>query len=274
MMQPNMLITPMTGAGYPQGLLRLDYQSTLDNVQDWALFLPPAPQCNDFIVCLHGFGAKGNQLYMRKDLKSRWLPEFIKRGYGILTPTLRGDSWMSPKALHDMDMLVDYLKTEHNASRIILDSGSMGATSNLIYATLRPDNVSAVIARAPATNLELFHATCRTNQHAVPMLKAIADSIELAYDGSPQQQPNLYRLHSAIHNADAIMHIPVALAHGTRDALIPVAHSRQFIGALHDHTRLCYVEVPNGDHESPLTLGANENGFQLLDWLEAALKQH
>jgi hypothetical protein len=48
--------------------------------------------------------------------------------------------------------------------------------------------------------------------------------------------------------------MPVYLAHGTADNLIPVAESRQLVGRLAGKPDLFYTEIPDGDHDSPLPL--------------------
>ncbi len=261
---------PETGAGFPAGLLRLEYRSPADGLEDWSLVLPPANGGSTWIVCIHGHGSRGNQLYMRRDLKQYWLPAYLARGYGILTPTLRGNAWMSPQAVIDMDALLDWLRSHYGAKRFLFCSGSMGATSNLIYASLRPQNVDGIIARGAATDLPAYHAFCRVNQSSHPILQDIADSLEQSYGGTPQQRLDLYMAHSPITHAMELKDIPIFMAHGSWDKTIPVSQGRKLAGLLTESSRFAYMEIPGGDHDAPLTFALKDliptvNALQWID---------
>ncbi len=155
-------LTEQTGSGFPAETRRLDYQSPADGLDDWALLKMPAPGVSTWLVCIHGHGSRGNQLYIRPDLQKLWLPRYLERGYGILTPNLRGNAWMGPAAVTDMDALLHFLRTQCQAKKFLFESGSMGGTSNLIYAGLRPENVAGVSARGAVIDLTAYHAFCRS----------------------------------------------------------------------------------------------------------------
>lgn len=244
-------LTRVEGAAFPDGLLQLDYRSPVDGLADWAMLLPP-PSGSTWLVCIHGHGARGNQLYLRNDIRKAWLPSFLLRGYGLLTPTLRGNAWMSPAAVADMDALIDYLRREWGATRFVFASGSMGGTSNLIYANLRPANVQAVAAMGAIADLAAYYEFCRQGASRLTILGEIADSLEEHYGGSPTQQPELYRRHSPLYHCEALLRMPVFLAHGTADLLMPVAQSRRLTGALAEHECFCYHEIADGGHDAPL----------------------
>lgn len=247
-------VKALTGGAYPAGLLQLDYRSPVDSLADWALLLPPGEEVTTWLVCIHGHGSRGNQLYVRDDIRKSWLPGFLRRGFGLLTPTLRGNAWMSPAAVADMDALIDYLRREWSAQRFLFASGSMGGTSNLIYASLRPANVQAVAAMGAIADLAAYHAFCRQGASQLPILGEIADSLEEHYGGTPAAQAALYRAHSPLHHSDALLGMPLFLAHGTADVLMPVAQSRRLAGALAAHGRFWYHEIAGGGHDAPLRL--------------------
>jgi len=274
--------------GFPEGLLKLDYQSPVDGQEDWAMLLPAGAGIHTWAVVIHGHGSKGNQLYVRPDLQQYWLPEYLQRGIGILTPTLRGNAWMSPTAVQDMDALLAYVRQQFGAKQFIFSSGSMGGTSNLIYASLRPQNVAGIIARGAVCDLAAYHAFCRLqadDQKAVQYDRAtllrtmdirqeIADSLELHYGGTPAEKAELYRKHSPLFHAEKMLEIPIFLTHGTADELMPVSQSRQFAGALAKHPHFAYIEIPGGNHDSPLTFGLTDNtsstimsAFSSLAWI-------
>ena len=74
------------GNGFPAELKRVRYKSGVDGMDDWAMVLPPPNNGTKWLVCIHGHGSLGDQLYTRKDIRDWYLPRFRERGYGILTP--------------------------------------------------------------------------------------------------------------------------------------------------------------------------------------------
>ncbi|HQL86827.1 MAG: prolyl oligopeptidase family serine peptidase [Lentisphaerae bacterium] len=267
-------LTEQTGSGFPAETRRLDYQSPADGLDDWALLKMPAPGVSTWLVCIHGHGSRGNQLYIRPDLQKLWLPRYLERGYGILTPNLRGNAWMGPAAVTDMDALLHFLRTQCQAKKFLFESGSMGGTSNLIYAGLRPENVAGVSARGAVIDLTAYHAFCRSRAE-VGLLQEIADSLEAHYGGTPAQQPAVYQAHSPINHADKMQNMPIFLAHGTADPIMPVSQTRTFAATLATNPRFVYVEIPGGGHDSPLSLGyLPAEGdpaaavFQSLNWID------
>ena len=249
---------PWKPAGTPPGIQRLDYRSGVDGAADWALLWPPE-KGDCWVVVIHGHGSHGDQIYLRPDVRDLWLPAFRRPGCGLLTPNLRDNAWMGPPAVSDLRDLLQYVRAEYQARQFIFASGSMGGTSNLIYAALQPADVAAVIALGSATDLALYHRWCRQRNEGV--IREIADAIEAAYSGAPEQVPENYRAHSALQNASRLA-MPVYLAHGTRDAIIPVSQSRLLAAQMGDKPDLAYVELPDGDHDSPLTLMP-----QAFDWV-------
>lgn len=267
-------LTAQAGSGFPAGVHRLDYQSPVDGLADWALVKTPAPGVSTWLVCIHGHGSRGNQLYIRPDLQKLWLPKYLGRGYGILTPTLRGNAWMGPAAVTDLDALLNFLRQEYQAGKFLFESGSMGGTSNLVYAGLRPENVAGASARGAVTDLAAYHAFCR-GRAGVALLQEIADCLETHYGGTPAQQPEVYRAHSPINQAKKLQHMPIFLAHGTADPIMPVGQTRALAAALAENPRFAYVEIPGGGHDSPLSLGdwaASGDPaaipFESLNWID------
>jgi len=231
----------------PSRAIKFAYRSRFDDREDWAIIYPRRQNAT-WIVRIHGHGSNGDQLYVRQDIRDHWLPHFEQTGFGILTPNLRDNAWMSPAAAADLHDLLDFLRAEYSARRFILASGSMGGTSNLIYPVLHPDDVTAAIALGAATDLASYHAWCRTQ--TLPILKEIADAIESAYGPPPS---DIYQTHTALAHTDRLT-MPVYLAHGGDDAIIPVSQSRNLTARMAGSPNFLYHEIPAGNHDSPLWL--------------------
>ena len=249
------------GAAFPAGVMRLEYRSLTDQRRDWALSLPPT-QGHDWVVMIHGHGSHGDQLYTRPDIRDCWLPVLRQRGLGILTPNLRANAWMSAVAAADLHALLDYVRQTSNADRFFLASGSMGGTSNLIYAVVHPADVAGVVALCPATDLVSYWEWLAARREGIRA--EIAAAIEAAYGGTPAACPSAYAAHSAVGNAARLRGCPVAVVHGARDELIPVSQAQDLARRLADSATFRYEEMPEGAHDTPLV--AFERA---LDWVLA-----
>jgi len=234
----------------PKGVLRIDYVGS-EGVRDWALLWPPASDVSAWVVNLHGHGSNGDQIFIRPDLRDAWLPLFRRSGAGLLAPNLRGNAWMSPPAASDLHGLLDYMRNRHGATRFAFASGSMGGTGTLIYAVLHPDDVAGAVALCPATDIASYYEWCRRPNEGV--LREIAAAILQAYGGEPGRNRATYAKHSALRSARRLT-MPLYVAHGTADDVIPVSQTRRFAGALADEGNFVYTEVADGGHDSPLPL--------------------
>lgn len=232
----------------PRNVARIDYRSDQDGCEDWALALPPE-HGDTWIVCLHGHGSHGDQLYTRPDIRDHWLPEFRKYGCGVLTPNLRGNAWMAPAAAFDLHTLLNRVRHDYAARHFIFASGSMGGTGNLIYAVLYPQDVAAAVALGAATDLATYHDWCRHENAGV--VKEIADAIESAYGGAPAEVPDLYREHST-RRQSGVLTMPVYLVHGGDDVIIPVSEARALAEGMAAARTFVYHEIPGGNHDAPL----------------------
>lgn len=250
-------IGPAKMPGVPEEVQRFDYTSEVDGLCDWGLALPISG--DTCVVQIHGHGSSGDQLFTRLDMRDDWLPDIRKRGLGILTVNLRGNSWMCASAARDMHCVLSFAREKWGWNRFVFASGSMGGTSNLIYAALHPEDVAGVVALCPTTDLASYHAWCRKS--ALPIVLEIADTIEHFYGGTPKDMPSTYSAHSAVENSDKLR-MPVFVCHGTADVTIPVSQSRELAGKMGDLASFEYVEIPDGDHEAPLRAFS-----QGLDWV-------
>lgn len=230
--------SPARGEGYPERLLRLEYGN------DWALALPGG---KTGVVVIHGHGSHGDQIFTRPDLKPR-VPFMISKELGILSPNLRDNAWMSPEAAEDLTKLILYAKKQYGWEKIILCSGSMGGTSNLIYAGLHPELADGVVALGAASDLKRYVKWCDTRTDR-PICGEIAAAIRTAY----HDDESLMDRHSVCRNASKLT-MPVFLYHGSADETIPVSESRCLTGLLAEKKNFHYGEIYNGNHDSPLPL--------------------
>lgn len=236
----------------PENAYRLEYSSSIDGLRDWAIVCPGR---NDVcIVKLHGHGSHGDQLFTRKDIKDFWLGTFLKTNSAILSPNLRDNAWMSPAAVDDLSHLLEYMRSEHNIRKFILCSGSMGATGNLIYSTRRPQDVHACIALGAATDLSTFYDWCM-QQPVETTANELGRAIAESYGCKPQENPKLFDSHSTLKNCSKLT-MPVFFAHGESDRLIPVGQARQLSAAMQDMKNFRYMEIADGNHDSPCFLQA------------------
>ncbi len=235
-------------------LEKITFVSAVDNKEDFAFVRPPSQspsvKKNDgvWVVILHGHGSKGDQLFTRPDIRDNWLPLLIAENLGIVTPNYRGNSWMCPEAAADLHALLRYLRNTYEAKKFIFISGSMGGTSNLIYATLHPEDVTACVSFCPATDLPSFLESCRKSQAATPVLKEIGDAIEASY----KNDTAVIVRHSALGNVDKLT-MPIRIVHGDKDPLIPIEQARRLREALEGKgAQFAYEEIPGGGHDAPL----------------------
>jgi len=241
---------PVSFPAVPSGVTRVEYQSGVDAIPDWALIWPPA-RGNVWTVNLHGHGSHGDQYFIgRQDVREHLWQPVRDAGLGVVTPNLRDNAWMSPAAVRDLHELLDWIRRRYGATRFLFISGSMGGNGNLTYAILHPEDCSAVVALGAAPDLAAYCIWALGND-AGTIQRQIGDAIVSAYGALPGQMPDLYRRHSPLFNTERLT-MPVFLAHGENDALMPVAPMRALAAQLADHPDCEYVEVAGGDHDSPI----------------------
>lgn len=227
--------------------VRLSYQSSLDGAADWAML--ENGKNGAWLIVLHGHGSNGDQLFTRPDISENWLPLIREKGLGIIAPNLRNNAWMNKAAIHDLHELIGFIENEYQAVAFFLASGSMGGTGNLIYAVNHPEDIGAVVALCPATDVARYYKFCAANKAKLPVLDEIGRAIRIAYGGTPDERPEQYRSNSAQLNA-AKLSMPVYVCHAADDQTIPVSESRA-LSASGAVKNLEYQEIA-GHHDSPL----------------------
>ncbi len=247
--------------GMPDVQCRL-YRSAIDGHEDRIFLRPPSARGRPWVVVLHGHGSLGDQVFVREDIRRAWLPLLVEHDVGILSPDLRGDAWMGPAAAADLKRLIAAVREAFAAAAIGLVGGSMGGTGALIYAGLHPEDIDGVVVWCPATDLaELVGFLAAGEAEGGTVLAEVRRAIEAGY--GPAGHSDTYARHSILANHRRLT-MPVAVVHGDRDAMIPVAHARRLRDRM--GSRLWYREIPGGDHDAPL--GCVEPLRRLIDHLQ------
>ena len=236
-------------------VLKLEYVSSQDSFEDWAYIWPNA-NTDIWVVVIHGHGSNGDQLYTRPDIRKAWLGQLLAHNVSILTPNLRDSAWMSPNAAGDLHELLEYLRVEYGAQKFVFYSGSMGGTSNLIYAVLEPRDVDCLVALGAATDLSSYYNWCRKQK--VPLLDEIADVISSSYGGRPEELPQVYEAHSVVCNFEKLT-MPIYISHGIDDEIIPISQVRRLNEKLSSNKNYRYKEIAGGGHDSPIF---NKDAFE------------
>ena len=223
---------------------KLSYVSAADGSSDWAMYHHQGE--GDCVIVLHGHGSRGDQILLREDCQP-WLEKFRSERMNVLSPNLRGNAWMCPLAVSDLADLIRKGKAQYGWKRIFFVSGSMGATGALIFAAQHPELVDGVAALGAATDLKRFAKWC--SGQTTSTAASIREAIETQYGKAD------YERHNVCSHADALT-MPVYYAHGGADKVIPVSEARSLRDLLVSAGKkdFRYVEIPEGDHDSPLPL--------------------
>jgi dipeptidyl aminopeptidase/acylaminoacyl peptidase len=180
----------------------------------------------------------------------KWGAELARRNAIYVCPEYRGNSWMGPAAEADVLDILSFLTKRFPGRRLILAGGSMGGTSALIFASRHPKAVDGVISLCPATDPAL-------------MFGVFPEHFVESYGGSPDDVPEVFLDRTSRTRVDALSSLPLAIVHGSSDAIIGVENSRILVSQLQEHrARFHYTEIPEGDHDSPLQVTLSE----LLDF--------
>lgn len=229
--------------------------------EDYA-FAALAVGSQDWVVVLHGHGSNGDQLFTREDMKTIWLPAFHKMNLNILAPNLRDNAWMNPQATEDLHYLLELMRERYGAKRFFLVGGSMGGTGVLIYTIRHPEDVSAVWAGCPATDLSSY---LRWLEDASGIHEQIKNTIESKYTIAGQDRAALLREYSTLENSDKLT-MPVFIQHGVEDKTIPIEQFRQLAVKVKGRANIRMEEILGGDHEAPIRQVAQ------LEWLQQQLR--
>lgn len=235
-----------------QEATRLSFRSGYDGATDWALYVPGDVKKN-MVVFLHGSFSNADQVFIRRDFRDYWLPKIIGAGHPLLSINMRNTSYMSPAATQDFHDLLAHCRASGYAKDVVLLGGSGGASSAMAYACVHPEDINGVIAMGMC---DIFSRLKFAQASEVPLLQELARVSYQSYGGSPEENPAPYHARSVLENAHKLT-MPVILAMGGKDPLIPVAETRKIAAALRFNPRFHYIEIPDGGHDAPLWIAIN-----------------
>ena len=222
---------------------RFEYTSNIDNTNDWYVYRHSGDN-KDCVVVLHGHGSHGDQLLTWKSTRAFWEKFLPEEKVNVFSPNLRDNAWMCPNAVDDLAMLLTENKARYHWKRIILASGSMGASGSLVFAMRHPELVDGVVALGAATDIKSYREWCAV--HPLSVHKSIHDAIVEHYTTEAD-----YAINSVVDHAEKLT-MPIWFSHGEADATIPVSQARALVEKLSGKKDFYYREIPGGDHDSPI----------------------
>jgi dipeptidyl aminopeptidase/acylaminoacyl peptidase len=171
---------------------------------------------------------------------------------------------MGPVAEAGLADLIGVLRARWPGQPVYLCGGSMGGSSTLVFAARRPELLAGAIALCPAADIESYYDFAAGSEN--PTLQNIAAAIALHYQAGESALREELAARSALRHAERLT-MPLYLAHGSADALIPVEATRRLSQRLTALGRpVKYVEIDGGDHDSPVT---QMDWPAALDWVLA-----
>ena len=186
--------------------------------------------------------------------------ELDRNNVFVVIPDLGARHFMNDQAMRDLDGIMEamFKHPQVDSHRVHLLGTSMGGGSALAYALHQPRRVRSVISHMGMTDFAIWANENRDYE------TALSDAL----GGSPDQVPEVYRMRSALENAECLRPIPVMLIHGSNDDTVLPSHSillHRAIQAAHGTSVLKLVE--GGTHDNSTMIGF---GPEVVAFLESA----
>lgn len=217
---------------WPSEIQDIEYLSKADNSLQSMYFY--APECDEQIplmVYLHPWSTD----YRRDDgsVYARWC---IENNWAVIIPNFRGPN-IRPEAcgselvVADINSAVDYaLKNAPvDPGRIYICGVSGGGHATLLMAGREPEHWAGAAAWVPVYDLTHWHGYCSE------MKLAYTTQIEKVCGGKPgdsQEVDDEYKLRSPSHWLKNAKNVPIELAVGIFDEVIPPGHTLEAFNML------------------------------------------
>jgi len=199
------------------------------------LTVPPQGLGPDTPLVVLPHGGPEARDYFGFDMMAQY---FAANGYAILQPNFRGSAGYGQAFAEagygewgglmqsDIDDAIAHIGAERlvDLDRVCIAGFSYGGYAALIGGAQRPEFYDCVFAGAPVTNLASFVRHWQDNDDAA------AEYWERAI-GHPRRDRDRLAAASPVNLADQYS-MPVLLAHGMRDAIVPISQSQEMAGAL------------------------------------------
>jgi len=219
-----------------------------------------------WVVFFHSFGGDALELYKSPLLHPQWIEAIKASGFGLISFETYGNSWMSPFTADAIHLAIDAIRKKYHVKRFIFVGASMGGSGVLTYCVRYPSDVFAALAMCPASDIESYYAGIRNKVD--PTSVAITNSIERSFGENSEAKKDGFSLSSVQRNATKLT-MPLVIAHGGADPLIPVSQSDSLSSLLNDKADFRYFRYPDGDHFYPSIQGFKDS----WPWLIELIKQ-
>ena len=190
--------------------------TSADGFKLHATYYKPAIESHDWAILVHGYGRD-------QTFANDYAEEYLKRGYNVLTPDLRGCGtsegvYLTMGALEGEDVKLwaeKIVDTDKNA-RIVLHGVSMGAATVIMTAALQPKNLIAVVEDCGYTSAYEMFTSQLDKIFGLPEfpIMPIVDIVSKIKTGVAISDA------APIKNVAKIS-VPILFIHGDADKLVP-----------------------------------------------------
>lgn len=216
-----------------------------DNLRLAAHYIPPVGEMRGIFLMVHGFRSCGFHDFCGA------VHDITKLGFGCMVIDQRahglsGGDTVCFGALERYDVIrwAELIGREFPGTPVILDGISMGAATVMAAASLElPDNVRGIIADCGYTSMRaIFNKVIRESFRlpAFPLvpLASLYCRIRNGFD------------FDAVQSAQSLAcaRVPVLLAHGMKDALVPCCMAEEIFAAVKDKIDIELVISPEAEH--------------------------
>ena len=231
------------------------FRATLDGREERYMRILPAgfekQKPHDVLIALHGHGSDRRQFAENNRDECRAARDVAKKhGMIFISPDYRAKtSWMGPAAEADVVQIIQDLKSLYSVRHVVISGASMGGTSCLTFAVLRPELVDGVVSMNGTANHVEYHN--------------FQDAIAASFGGTKQQVPEEYKKRSAELHADKLT-MPIACTTGGLDKSVPSESVVRMMDALKKQGRpVLLLHRPNGGHSTNYADGVDAYEFVL-----------
>lgn len=188
------------------------FTASLDGTEQRYVRILPAQfqpnQPHDVLIALHGHGSDRWQFVKQERGECKASRDFAtKHGMIFVSPDYRATtSWMGPKAESDLVQIIGDIRKQYRIGRVFICGGSMGGTSALAFAVLRPQLIDGVAAMNGTANFLEY--------------TQFQDAISASFGGPKVAIPGEYKKRSAEYWPE-LLTMPVAMSTGGKDTLVP-----------------------------------------------------